>query len=101
MSSVYNTMYEMSYIPCAQPHMNASLSDGLATVNVDGRAISGGHMVDGKCYKGGYSTKEGGYIPGNNLLMFVGGFNPVKYSAQRTPVASTATVARLTRSNYL
>ena len=101
MSSAYNTFYEMSYIPCNHPNMNAALEAGTAQVNVDGVSVMGGIKVNDKCYTGGYTTKAGGYVPGHNQLFHVGGFNPSRYSATRNVVASNAHVARSTRANYL
>jgi len=101
MSSTYNTFYEMAYIPCNQPHLNAALEAGTAQVNIDGVAVQGGIKINGQCHVGGYSTKEGGYISGSNQLFYLGGFNPVRNSGTRNPVASNVHVARSTRANYL
>jgi hypothetical protein len=101
MSSVYNTFYEMSYIPCNSPNMNGALEAGTAQINVDGKAIMGGIKVNQQCHTGGYTTKDGGYIAGNNQLFYLGGFNPVRNSTTRNPVASNVHVARSTRANYL
>ena len=51
MSSVYNSVFEMSHIPCAHPGYNNMLEDGTAKRNVDGKVISNGISIDGKCHK--------------------------------------------------
>ncbi len=101
MSSVYNTFYEMSYIPCNNPSMNGALEAGTAQINVDGVSVMGGIKVNQQCHTGGYTTKEGGYISGTNQLFYIGGFSPARFSATKNPIASNAHVAKSTRANYL
>lgn len=101
MSSAYNMLYEMSFIPCAQPNANTALEAGVGQVNVDGVTVMGGIKVDGKCYVGGYTTSEKGFMSGSNQLFYMGGFNPARYSGTRNVVANNVHVARSTRANYL
>jgi hypothetical protein len=101
MSSVYNTFYEMAFIPCNSPHENAALENGTGQVNVDGKTIMGGIKVNQQCVIGGFSTNEGGYVGGNKQLFYVGGFSPSRFSATKNVMASNAHTARSTRANYL
>jgi len=101
MSVNFNAWYESAFLPCPPASANAALEAGTAQVNVDGVPISGGIKVGGKCFTGGFSTRENGYMPGNNLLMYLGGFSPARYSGTKNPVASNVHVARSTRANYL
>lgn len=101
MSSTYNTFYEGAYIPCNPPQANAALESGTAQINVDGVPVMGGIKVGGKCHVGGYSTRENGYVAGNNQLFYMGGFSPARYSGTKNPVSSNVHVARSTRANYL
>jgi hypothetical protein len=91
MSSAYNNIYEMSYIPCAHKDHNAALEDGNAIRNVDGKVVGGGIMINGKC------------VPTSNQKIFaINGFaGGVRYTASVVPSATNAHTAIAAARNHL
>lgn len=81
MSSLSNSFYEMANIPCAHPDHNNALEDGKAVRTVDGKVVSNGIIVNGKC------------ITTSQNIFAVSGFNPIRYSASRVPTANNAQTA--------
>jgi hypothetical protein len=90
MSSQSTSFYEMASIPCAHPDHNNSLEDGHALRTVDGKVVSNGIIVNGKC------------IPNSSQRIFaISGFNPVRYSGSYTSTANNAHTAKAATSQRL